>query len=279
MSSGNNGFEIRDAYRVAMHAFHEFCEKHKEMYVYLIVFDEKTIKYCETQRVAISEDTPREKLKLRDAEEYPVTRQEMHQLIRELTKEYTQDAEKIDGLLDKTAGKDAYETMCRLMDHIMEEKHRSEREICKSMQISEGHFSNHFRPKKKSPPKKSPPTKQRLLVYAIAFKLNLNQTMEILNRAGYTLHPNLVLDSIVMKYITQGKYDIISINEELERNGMLSLCAKSRNSKKSKEESGTTITKTNCHNACDNKTDRVLYNKRHAERLPSQTTTRRGSSK
>lgn len=35
MSSGNYGFAIRDAYRIAMHAFHEFCETH-DMNVYFL---------------------------------------------------------------------------------------------------------------------------------------------------------------------------------------------------------------------------------------------------
>lgn len=274
MSSGNNGFEIRDAYRVAMHAFHEFCEKHEDMNVHLILFDEKTIAYCENQRLAIREDTSRDILKLRDAVEYPETRWETHRKIRELTKEDTQVAERIDEILEDTAEHDIYNTVSDIMDYWIHLKGLSEREICESMQISEGHFSNHLRPNKKSPPKKSPPTKPRLLVYAIAFNLNLNQTMEILNRAGYTLQPNLVFDSIVMKYITQGKYDIISLNEELERNSMVSLCAKPRNSKKTKEESSTEIKKINCHNACDNKRDRVLYTKGNAKKLTDQTTKR-----
>ena len=274
MSSGNNGFQVREAYRIAMHAFHEFCEEHKDMYVYLIIFDEKTIKYCETQQMNIRVDTPWESLKLRDAEEYPETRQEMYRKIRELTRVYTQTAEEIDKLFSDTVGKNAYETVCKLMDDTTGNLKCSEREICESVGISSTNFATHFRK-----PRKSPPTKQRLIAYAIAFKLNLNQTMELLNRAGYTLQPILVFDSIILKYIEQGKYDIISIDDELRKNGVVSLRAKSRKSKKTEEENSTKITETNCHNACDNKKDQNLYNGVHEERLPGQTSTRHGVRK
>ena len=279
ISSGNNGFPIEHSYRIAVHSFIKFCEAQPDMYVYLIIFDEDTISYCRTQHMSIRTDEQIQSakngkqeewlypdaFKQKEACEYLQTRQEMYNEIRRLTKADTWLAEDIDDILEDTAGLNAYETVCKLMDFTTEKFERTEREICESVRIHPTDFANHFRKQRKSPPKKD-----RLLAYAIAFKLTLNETKELLNRAGYTLQQHLLLDGVVMKYIGQRKYDIDAINSELDNLGIVTLQAKVR---KGKEK------KSNCRKACDNKTMDLSYNDKHAERLPGEEKNRCGKKK
>ena len=226
MSSGNYGFAIRDAYRIAMHAFHEFCETH-DMNVYLVIFDKATIDYCNMQRMHIEVDTPPAMLSQREKEEYPRSRQETYRLVRKSNEQRTQAAERIDDIFRKTAEQDIFEVLCALMLETTKRLDCSERSVCESVNLSPGDFSTHI-----NNSRKSIPAKRRLLAYAIAFRLNLDKTTELLNRAGYSLQRRLAVDSIVMKHIEMGDYDIHSINTDLEAQGLMPFCTKTRKSKK-----------------------------------------------
>ena len=229
MSSGNYGFPIKDAYRIAMHAFHEFCETH-DMDVYLIIFGDATIGYCNKQRMNIQVDTPLATLAQREKEEYPRSREETYRLVRQSNEQHTQTAERIDDIFRETADQDIFEVLYELMVETTKRLDCSERSICESVNLSPGDFSTHI-----NNSRKSIPAKRRLLAYAIAFQLNLDKTTELLNRAGYSLQRRLAVDSIVMKHIEMGDYDIHSINADLESQGLMPFCVKTRKSKKTDE--------------------------------------------
>jgi len=59
------------------------------------------------------------------------------------------------------------------------------------------------------------PSKRTVLALAIALKLTLNETEDLLKRAGYALSPNQKFDVIVEYFIINGKYDIFEMNEVL----------------------------------------------------------------
>ena len=59
------------------------------------------------------------------------------------------------------------------------------------------------------------PKKTTALSFCIALSLSLEQTKELLSKAGYTLSKSSKGDLIVEYYITHGKYDIYEINEAL----------------------------------------------------------------
>ena len=143
MSSGNYGFPIRDAYRIAMHAFHEFCETH-DMDVYLIIFGDATIGYCNKQRMNIQVDTPLATLAQREKEEYPRSREETYRLVRQSNEQHTQTAERIDDIFRKTADQDIFEVLYELMVETTKRLNCSERSICESVNLSPGDFSTHI---------------------------------------------------------------------------------------------------------------------------------------
>lgn len=64
--------------------------------------------------------------------------------------------------------------------------------------------------------KKIKPSKQELLCLAIALKLNIEETRDLLQKAGYTLaEENSVFDNIIGYFIKNQIYDSILIDEYL----------------------------------------------------------------
>lgn len=59
------------------------------------------------------------------------------------------------------------------------------------------------------------PSKAKALAFAIALELDLNETQELLRKAGFTLSHSQKLDIIVEYFILHGNYDIFQINQAL----------------------------------------------------------------
>jgi hypothetical protein len=59
------------------------------------------------------------------------------------------------------------------------------------------------------------PSKRTAVALAVALELSLDETDDLLERAGYALSHSQVSDVIVEYFIINGKYDIYEINEIL----------------------------------------------------------------
>ena len=63
------------------------------------------------------------------------------------------------------------------------------------------------------------PSKKTALLFAIALELTIDETEDLLERAGFTLSHSILSDVIIEYFITEGKYDMNEINDTLEKHG------------------------------------------------------------
>jgi hypothetical protein len=59
------------------------------------------------------------------------------------------------------------------------------------------------------------PSKPTVLAFAVALELTLDQTEDLLERAGFALSHSRKFDVIVEYFIANGKHDVYEINEVL----------------------------------------------------------------
>ncbi len=96
---------------------------------------------------------------------------------------------------------------------LIEAKGRKASEIYAKAGITKTHFS------KIKADKDYHPTKETALAFAIALHLDLDETTDLLRRAGYSISHSSESDLIVEFYIKKGVYNIDRINNQLDLRG------------------------------------------------------------
>jgi len=217
ISTGNYGFPKDKALQIAISAFSEFLLEN-EMQIYLVVFDRTSFKLSEKlfQSVAsyidenyvdactfaaygaVEENRPRVRRR-RDMEIC-----ESRCLQEEMLPCAPMAASKAMSLEDMLKQTDAgfTETLLKLID----KTGKKDSEIYKKALLSKQHFS-----KIRNNPNYKP-TKQTAISLALALELNLEETKDLIGRAGYALTNSSKFDLIIRYFIEQGNYNVVEIN-------------------------------------------------------------------
>ena len=206
ISSGIFGYPKDQALRVAVDTIGEFL-LHNDMTVYIVIFSRTAYQissklfadiaeYVDDHYVDAHTDSQRERLRRMSVLES-----------RTLSADAAAAPMAVDGLDSLLAHLDAgfSETLLKLIDR----SGKKDSEIYKKANVDRKLFSKI----RNNPDYK--PSKATAIAFAIALELNLDETRDLVARAGYALSASSKFDVIIEYFIRQKKYDIFEINEAL----------------------------------------------------------------
>ena len=206
ISSGIFGYPKDQALRVAVDTIGEFL-LHNDMTVYIVIFSRTAYQissklfadiaeYVDDHYVDAHTDSRRERLRRMSVLES-----------RTLSADAAAAPMAVGGLDSLLAHLDAgfSETLLKIIDR----SGKKDAEVYKKANVDRKLFSKI----RNNPDYK--PSKPTAVAFAIALELNLDETRDLVARAGYALSASSKFDVIIEYFIRQKKYDIFEINEAL----------------------------------------------------------------
>lgn len=212
ISSGIYGYPKAEALRVATSAIQGFLKIH-DLEVYLVVYDKDAFEvskellgdieaYIDEKYITVDYQDLRRQSRLSEVVEEAVKMAESAIPEPDLVEEFKEiGIEGLVGNLDESFS----ETLLRLIDA----KGKTDVEVYKRANLDRKLFS------KIRSSKSYMPSKRTAVALAIALELSLDETDNLLERAGFVLSHSRKFDVIVEYFIVNGKYDIFMINEVL----------------------------------------------------------------
>lgn len=214
ISSGVYGYPKDKALSVAMSAIKDFLLLN-DMDIYLVVFDKNAVSLSEKLFKSITEyidDNYVEKHdRRRKTPEYKryellsdsiVEDQKLQ--MNEMTTYYEHPTRKLDDLVNNID-----DTFSEMLLRLIDEKGKTDVEIYKRANVDRKLFS-----KIRSNMDYSP-SKRTAIAFAIALELSLDETKDLLKKAGFALSHSSKFDIIVEYFINEGNYNTFEINEAL----------------------------------------------------------------
>jgi O-acetyl-ADP-ribose deacetylase (regulator of RNase III) len=205
ISSGIFGYPADEALGVATAAIIGFLSEN-EMMIYLVVFGKKAFTLSEKLRgdveAFIDENYVGERHDpCRHRRLLPVERDALRKAQAPLREAVSA------GALDDLVGR-LDEPFSMTLLRLIGAKRKSETDVYKRGNIDRRHFS-------KIRKEDYIPSKKTTLALAVALELDVEETRDLLRRAGFALSRSVMFDVIVEYFITNGKYDIFEINNAL----------------------------------------------------------------
>lgn len=196
ISSGLLGYPKEKALKIAIATITDFILEN-DMLVYLVVYDKKSFVISEKLSSSITKYIDdryvREHLEILE-ERYEI-RKIMHM------------EKSARSLMDVVSKLD--ESFSTMLLRLIDESGMDDVRTYKKANINRKLFSK-IRCTKDYKPKKT-----TAIAFAIALELNLDDTKDLISRAGYALSHSNVFDIIIEYFITEGIYNIFEINEAL----------------------------------------------------------------
>lgn len=199
ISAGIYGYPRKEALQIAVAAIKDFLED-RDMEVYLVVFDKAAVELSEELLGAVQAYIDEHYV-----DEYSVLARESLQ--RNNIAEASVPSCLPQGLAPLIGNLD--EPFSRTLLRLIDAKGKTDVEVYKGANIDRKLFSKirsnmHYMPSKKT-----------AVALAIALELNLEETEDLLARAGYALSSSQKFDVIISCFISRGIYDIFAINQAL----------------------------------------------------------------
>lgn len=224
ISSGTFGFPKDKVLRIALDTITSFLMSH-DMTVHLLVYDKNA--YAISQKLQKNIETfidehyiIQHSLKF-DPYTYTYTPKEPEQKLEvpasEQKLEPNHPTEELQELHVKSpltleeALSQHNESFSLALFRLIDRSGMSDVDCYKKANISKQHFS-----KIKSNPHYQP-TRQTVFAFAIVLKLTLEETKQLLGKAGLAFNPTSKTDLIVEYFITHQKYDLTEVNEVLDQ--------------------------------------------------------------
>lgn len=212
IASGAFGYPRDKALGTAISVIGEFLLAH-DMTVYLVVYDRASFQLSERLFASI-----RQYVDDRYVEERRIGSRERNRSVRDRYPDYPEEPMPI--LSERVSFEEPRRSLDDVLDHLEEtfsqrllrlidERGMTDAETYKKANIDRRLFSKirndvHYRPGK--------PT---ALAFAVALELNLDETRDLLSKAGFALSGSFKFDLIVQYFIETGNYNIFEINEAL----------------------------------------------------------------
>ena len=217
ISTGSYGFPKPLALQIAVREISSFLMEN-EMQVYLVVFEKQSFELSEKLFKSVSSyidaNYVSDKMNLEYGTSKVRRRNYEDMLLHESSYEITSKMPNLDGMLNNL-DRGFSETLLDLIDRTG----KKDSEIYKKANVDRKLFSKirnnaDYRP-----------SKTTAIAFAIALELDLDETSDLLSRAGYALSQSSKFDVIVRYFIENKKYDIFEINSALFRFDQPLLCS------------------------------------------------------
>lgn len=209
ISSGIFGYPKAQALNVAFSTIKEFL-KTNDMMIYLVVYDKKAFELSKhltsSVKKYIDDNYIEKNLKNRnyDSRIRIKEKKESKELICEQHKNVVAESKIFEDFIGELD-----ESFSHMLLRLIDERNLKDSQVYNKANIDRKLFSK-IRTNTNYNPKK-----QTIVAFAIALELNLDQTKDLLAKAGYTLSHSLLFDVIVEFFIKEGIYDIYEINSML----------------------------------------------------------------
>ncbi|MDR3542715.1 MAG: macro domain-containing protein [Desulfosporosinus sp.] len=195
ISSGIYGYPKDKALQIAISAIGEFLLKH-DITVYLVVYDKKSFVLSEKLFDAIEKYIDDNYV-----EEHMVAGSSILEPYKKPVRKVKRKLEDVIGQLD--------EPFAQMLLRLIDEKGLTDVQTYKKANMDRKLFS------KIRSSKSYNPSKITSIALAIALELNLDETRDLLNKAGFSLSHSNKFDVIIEYFIEEGNYNIYEINEAL----------------------------------------------------------------
>ncbi|MBF1130432.1 MAG: macro domain-containing protein [[Eubacterium] sulci] len=207
ISTGSYGFPKPLALQIAVREISSFLMEN-EMQIYLVVFEKQSFELSEKLFKSVSsyidENYVSDKMNLEYGTSKVRRRDYEEMLLHESSYEITSKMPNLDGMLNNL-DRGFSETLLDLIDRTG----KKDSEIYKKANVDRKLFSKirnnaDYRP-----------SKTTAIAFAIALELNMDETNDLLSKAGLALSQSSKFDVIVRYFIENKKYDIFELNSVL----------------------------------------------------------------